>query len=183
MIHSTSPWSDYFLSREPLAYCQDSPPRYPTESALTNSIPRRQQLPQQPKAMSSNLPLEIAETIQTASIKSDPSPEHDLNPSTSASQKAPAALSKASASDSSCLNKYIYEDEDIEAVIGEEEEEDIPYSVIKPIPRRTEFPPLPDLRFEQSYLASIAGANTRWKVAYITFRDQVCSVPQRPLMC
>lgn len=34
-------------------------------------------------------------------------------------------------------------------------------------------PPLPDLRFEQSYLASIKDAKD-WKVvSYITIRDQV----------
>jgi hypothetical protein len=32
---------------------------------------------------------------------------------------------------------------------------------------------MPDFRFEQSYLASLKGADTWWKVAYITVRDQV----------
>jgi hypothetical protein len=32
---------------------------------------------------------------------------------------------------------------------------------------------LPDLRFEHSYLASVAGAASYWRVAYITMRDQV----------
>lgn len=45
--------------------------------------------------------------------------------------------------------------------------------MLKPTPRRPSFGPLPDLRFEQSYLASIAGADSRWKVLYITARDQV----------
>jgi hypothetical protein len=120
--------------------------------------------------MSSSLPLQIAETIQTASIKRDPSPHHDLNPSTAASQKQPVTVSRPPASDSS-LDKYAYDEED--GIDEEEDEEDIPYSVLKPAPRRASFPPLPDLRFEQSYLASIAGADTRWKVAYITVRDQV----------
>ena len=121
--------------------------------------------------MSSSLPLQIAETIQTASIKRDPSPDHDLNPSTAASQKQPVSVSLPPASESS-LDKYAYEEEDgIDE--EEEDEEDIPYSVLKPVPRRVSFGPLPDLRFEQSYLASIAGADTRWKVAYITVRDQV----------
>jgi hypothetical protein len=120
--------------------------------------------------MSSSLPLQIAETIQTASIKRDPSPNHDLNPSTAASQKQPVTVSHPPASDSS-LDKFVYDEED--GIDEEEDEEDIPYSVLKPAPRRASFPPLPDLRFEQSYLASIAGADTRWKVAYITVRDQV----------
>lgn len=40
-------------------------------------------------------------------------------------------------------------------------------------PRSRNWGPLPDLRFEQSYLASIAGAKTSWGVAMITLRDQV----------
>jgi hypothetical protein len=124
--------------------------------------------------MSSSLPLQIAETIQTASIKRDPSLDHDLNPSTAASQKQPVSVSHPPASESS-LDKYAYDEEDgiDEEEEDEEDEEDIPYSVLKPVPRRVSFGPLPDLRFEQSYLASIAGADTRWKVAYITVRDQV----------
>ncbi|TVY84893.1 Uncharacterized protein LSUE1_G000326 [Lachnellula suecica] len=120
--------------------------------------------------MSSSIPLQIAETIQTASIKRDPSPHHDLNPSTAASQKQPVTLSHPPGSESS-LDKYAYDEED--GIDGHEDEDDIPYSVLKPTPRRAEFPPLPDLRFEQSYLASIEGADTRWKVAFITIRDQV----------
>ncbi|KAF4634612.1 hypothetical protein G7Y89_g3501 [Cudoniella acicularis] len=120
--------------------------------------------------MSSSLPIQIAETIQTASIKHDPSPTHDLNPSTAASQKQPVSVSRPPASDSS-LDKYAY-DEDEEG-IDKDEEEDIPYTVLKPLPRRLSFGPLPDLRFEQSYLASIANADTPWKVMYITIRDQM----------
>ena len=124
--------------------------------------------------MSSSLPLEIAETIQTASIKRHPSPSHDLNPSTAASQKEPVKLSQpdhASTSESS-FDKYAYDDE--EGIDASEEDEDVPYSVLKPVPRRQSFGPLPDLRFEQSYLASIAGADTIWKVLFITIKDQVC---------
>ena len=118
--------------------------------------------------MSSSIPLQIAETIQTASIKRHPSPTHDLNPSTAASKKQPVTISDVPASESS-LEKYPEE----ELGLDEEEEEEIPYSVVKPLPRRRSFGPLPDLRFEQSYLASIAGAETRWRVAWITIRDQV----------
>ncbi len=76
-------------------------------------------------------------------------------------------------SDSS-IEKYAYDEDD---AIDEDDEEDIPYSVLKPTPRRASFGPLPDLRFEQSYLASIAGADSRWKVLYITARDQVSHRP------
>jgi len=49
----------------------------------------------------------------------------------------------------------------------------IPSDIIRPHPRRKSFPPIPDFRFEQSYLASIKNADTPLKVAYITIRDQV----------
>lgn len=115
--------------------------------------------------MDSSIPLQIAETIQTASINRAPSPSHDINPSTAASAKQPVTLS------SSSPDKYVYDD-DIDIDI-DEEEDDIPYNVLKPTPRRASLPPLPDLRFEQSYLASISHAETNWRVAYITIRDQV----------
>ena len=46
-------------------------------------------------------------------------------------------------------------------------------SILKPRPRNTSFPPMPDLRFEQSYLHSIRDADRWWKVALITLKDQV----------
>lgn len=117
--------------------------------------------------MSSSLPAEIASTIQSASIKRDPSPHHDINPSTSASEKVPVNVSHPTP------QSYPYDD--VEGIDEEEEEddEDIPYSVLKPIPRRRSFGPMPDLRFEQSYLSSIKEADTNWKIAFITIRDQV----------
>jgi hypothetical protein len=124
--------------------------------------------------MSDSIPLQIAETIQTASINRAPSPTHDINPSTAASEKQPVFISPQVSPSDSSFDKYAYDEDD--GIDGEEEEEDIPYSVIRPVPRRASFPPLPDLRFEQSYLASIAAADTKWKVAYITVRDQVGNV-------
>jgi hypothetical protein len=121
--------------------------------------------------MSDSLPLEIAETIQTASINRAPSPTHDINPSTAASQAQPVSVSPHVPASDSSFDKYAYDEED--EIDDDEEEEDIPYSVIRPLPRRASLPPLPDLRFEQSYLASIAAADSKWKVAYITIRDQV----------
>ncbi len=125
--------------------------------------------------MASSVPLQIAETIQTASINRAPSPRHDLNPSIAASQSTPVHLVPDPLSEST-IEKYAYSDtEGIDDDEEEEEEDYIPYSVLKPIPsrRRKSFGPLPDLRFEQSYLASIARADTRWKVVMITVRDQV----------
>ena len=40
-----------------------------------------------------SIPLEIASTLQTASINRHPDPRHDLNPSTAASAKQPVAIS------------------------------------------------------------------------------------------
>ncbi|KAM0804694.1 hypothetical protein BDR22DRAFT_885372 [Usnea florida] len=99
----------------------------------------------------SNPAIEIASTIQSASIKSHPDPAHDLNPSTAASSKRPVSPTTSLASS----------------------ENSIPSSAIKPIPRRTNLPPLPDLRFEQSYLASLQGVDTWYGIAWITGRDQV----------
>ncbi|KAI9760188.1 MAG: hypothetical protein M4579_001803 [Chaenotheca gracillima] len=97
--------------------------------------------------------IQIAETIQTASIKRSPSPRHDLNPSTAASKKEPVSIDPNGDGD-------------------DVDDDEIPYSVIRPERRKATLPPLPDLRFEQSYLASIAHAETHWRVAFITLRDQ-----------
>lgn len=102
--------------------------------------------------------IQLAETIQTASINRNPSPAHDINPSISASFKEPVELDTSP--DSSVLSN-----------VGEDE---VPISALRPAPRRAQLPPLPDLRFEQSYLSSIQNADTWQKVTWITFRDQVC---------
>jgi len=120
--------------------------------------------------MSSSLPLQIAETIQTASINHAPDPSHDLNPSTTASEKVPVTVSPHTSASDHSLDNYAYDDDE---GIDDENEEEIPYSVIRPLPRKAALPPLPDLRFEQSYLASIANADTTAKVVFITIRDQV----------
>ncbi|KFY89721.1 hypothetical protein V500_05535 [Pseudogymnoascus sp. VKM F-4518 (FW-2643)] len=115
--------------------------------------------------MSSSLPLEIGETLQSLSINRNPSPTHDINPSTAASEKVPVTL------DETTLDAESYSSSLDGSNIDDEEE--YSYSVIRPTRRRQSLPPLPDLRFEQSYLASIAGAETYQMVAYITIRDQV----------
>ena len=55
--------------------------------------------------------------------------------------------------------------------VGSIDTDIVPPSRIAKAPHRR--PPIPDLRFEQSYLASISGAETWGKVAWITTRDQV----------
>jgi hypothetical protein len=81
---------------------------------------------------------------------------HDTSSSTAASKKEPATAHSPTRSVSSHAS--------------------IPSDVAgaRPSRRRTSsFPPMPDFRFEQSYLASIKPAETWWQVAYITLRDQV----------
>jgi hypothetical protein len=110
--------------------------------------------------MASSIPLQFAETLQTAHINRSPSPTHDLNPSTSASRKEPVTV-----------DDHPIQDDGIDE--GHEDGDDIPYSVLRPRRRSAHLPPLPDLRFEQSYLHSIANADTWWKIVLITARDQV----------
>ncbi|KAK5090819.1 hypothetical protein LTR05_000996 [Lithohypha guttulata] len=110
---------------------------------------------------------ELASIVQSAHIEHNPSIEHDLNPSTAASEKFPAEV--------------IHHDEDLEddhdSSTNTSTTSTIPSDIIRPTPRppraRTGQLPLPDLRFEQTYLASIKNADTNAKVAYITIRDQV----------
>ncbi|GJN68777.1 hypothetical protein VFPFJ_05450 [Purpureocillium lilacinum] len=111
--------------------------------------------------MSSSLPAELAATVQAAHIRTDPDPKLDIAPSTAAEKRVPVALESSRYSD-------IGDDG-----VDDEDEDEIPYSVLRPAPRKHNLPPLPDLRFEQSYLHSIANADTWWKVMLITMRDQV----------
>jgi hypothetical protein len=104
----------------------------------------------------SNIAAEITSTIQAASINRHPSPNHDIAPSTSADTREPIRIISPSPSD-------------IESVA----EDEIPITVLDSPPRRPKMPPLPDLRFEQSYLKSIEDAKGWQGVMYITVRDQV----------
>jgi hypothetical protein len=55
-------------------------------------------------------------------------------------------------------------------------EDEIPISILNPVPRRAAMPPLPDMRFEQSYLKRIETAKSWQGVLWITFRDEVGTV-------
>ncbi|KAK4661840.1 uncharacterized protein QC763_708250 [Podospora pseudopauciseta] len=112
--------------------------------------------------MADSLPLQVAETLQTSHINPSPSAAHDTNPSTAASKKTPVHISSTS-------------DPETDLSDLSDDDEDYPHSSsrkIKPVSRH-HLPPLPDLRFEQSYLASIKNADTWWKIALITARDQM----------
>ncbi|KAI0802533.1 hypothetical protein GGR55DRAFT_423079 [Xylaria sp. FL0064] len=126
----------------------------------------------------SSIPTQVAEVIQTAHINRDPSPRHDLNPSTAASTRAPAYLSPTTEKPRRQRRRHEDELDDIDDD-DDDEDEEIPLSVLvrpREAPRRRRaqsFPPMPDLRFEQSYLHSIAGAETWGRIAWITVRDQI----------
>jgi hypothetical protein len=128
--------------------------------------------------MASSIPLQLAETVQTAHLQRNPSPQHDLNPSTAASKKEPVHLEPVLPDEGG-----LDDDGVVSHSGGESEEEEVeddevyPSSRIKPHPRRRHLPPMPDLRFEQSYLWSIRNADTWWKVGWITVRDQVGGFP------
>ena len=103
-----------------------------------------------------SIPTELASTIQAAHINRTPSPHHDINPSTATDTKIPAEIRSSSRSP--------------RAQSPPSSPSQIPPLV--PRRRRTTLPPLPDLRFEQSYLASIPSGASWATIAYITARDQ-----------
>ncbi|KAL4746579.1 hypothetical protein BDW72DRAFT_184646 [Aspergillus terricola var. indicus] len=98
--------------------------------------------------------IQVAETIQTASVNRAPSAARDVNNPTSAPEKAAIELTP---SDADSIPSDLVE----------------PHRALRSISRRHTLPPLPDLRFEQSYLSSLRGADTWGRVAWITIRDQV----------
>src|SRR4051794_21808081 len=99
--------------------------------------------------------MEIPEIIQSARIKSNADPAHDINPAAAAAEKQPVDVGP---------------DSDVDSIAADIVD---PSRVIRPLRRRHTLPPLPDLRFEQSYLASLKDADTWGRVAWITTRDQV----------
>ena len=127
--------------------------------------------------MASSVPLQIAETVQTAHINRHPSPAHDMNPSTAASRKEPVTLVDEK-------HEHYYPDDGIDETDDDEDrdgDDGLGFRGLKPRPRRAHLPPLPDLRYEQSYLHGIRNADTWWKVVLVTARDQVCFSSGREL--
>ena len=100
--------------------------------------------------------IQAAETLQTAHVEPRPSLAHDAAPATAAEAKAPI--------------DHLDTDPDAASDVDEDE---IPVSILRPTPRTPQMPPLPDLRFEQSYLPSIKDAPGWRGVAFVTVRDQV----------
>jgi hypothetical protein len=122
-----------------------------------------------------SIPTQIAETIQTAHVKRAPSPHHDVNPSTSASAREPVRIAERSfpGPDEDDVDEVVLDEEEEDGASIADDESEIPISVLRPHRRRQSFPPMPDLRFEQSYLHSIEGAQGWGKILWITVRDQV----------
>jgi len=105
--------------------------------------------------------LGIAETTQSASIKRDARPsspgrQHDIRFNSNNNNKKPPVVEPAPSEAASIPSDIID-----------------PSRVIRPVARRPRLPPLPDLRFEQSYLASLTGAESWRRIAWITVRDQL----------
>lgn len=98
----------------------------------------------------SSLATQAAETFQMGHLRRRPDPNRDINPSTATSKRVPVSID--------------YDSDD-----------EAPFAV----PKRPvkQFPPIPDLRFEQSYLQSISKAETWWQVVFITVKDQVGHSP------
>lgn len=82
---------------------------------------------------SSDIPMQIAETIQTAHIKREPSAAHDINPSTAADTREPVELD-----DKKNLDLRATDDDD-------DDDDDIPVSVLRPRKRFSHLPHLPSV--------------------------------------
>lgn len=120
-------------------------------------------------AMAEEVAMGIAETIQTAHINPQPDPAYDVNPSTAASKKTPVHI-RSHARESRRSSPH-----SSPAQLDDQSDE-IPISMLDPHPRSTALPPLPDLRFEQSYLARIkpySDAKNYKMVAFYTVWDHV----------
>lgn len=119
--------------------------------------------------MASNPASELASAIQSVSINRHPSQLHDVNPSTAASKKIPATAEFPEGDSPPRSRSHSF----ASASTASSSTSTIPSEIIHPRPRRRDLPPIPDFRFEQSYLASIKDADSNWRVAFITIRDQV----------
>lgn len=120
--------------------------------------------------MSQDIGIRIAETIQASHINRHPDPAHDLNPSTAASKKSPVRLRSHQRRRSSASHHPATDG------TTTSDSSEIPLDILSPQPRQTNLPPLPDLRFEQSYLARIepyASKSQYGWVAFYTFWDHL----------
>jgi hypothetical protein len=121
----------------------------------------------------------LAQTaVQDSHIIRNPSPTRDIAPSTSADQRPITVIRDAlpsiqfSSSSNLHMLSQLRADAD-EDTVSEVSLEDSTHD-ISPKPRRPQLPPIPDLRFEQSYLKQLEAAkgSVMW-IIIITIREQV----------
>lgn len=120
--------------------------------------------------MYSQLDDSLSEGIDMSEVLSgerDPSPAHDTHASTAASEETPEKLDRRDSETNSLSSSILGSDID-------DDDDDFVNATARSPRQRAPLPPLPDLRFQNSYLSSIAGADTYGKIAFITIRDQVC---------
>jgi hypothetical protein len=126
----------------------------------------------------------LAQTaLQDGHIIRNPSPSKDIAPATSA-DKPPVSIAlrghlpsiqfSSSHADLHRLSQREEEDEEIEETASEISLEESPHVIEPTKPRRQNLPPIPDLRFEQSYLKQLEAAqgSVFWMI-FITIREQV----------
>jgi len=105
----------------------------------------------------SDIVSQIYEASQITTINTHPSPSHASTSSTTASQRQPLHVLERIPSEAGSISTGIVDSS----------------RIVKPPSRRRPLPPLPDLRFQQSYLASLKGADSWGRIAWITVRDQI----------
>lgn len=126
----------------------------------------------------------LAQTaVQDSHIIHHPLPSRDIAPSTSA-DRAPVSIVRdalppiqfsSSRAELHCLSQHHHEQgEDDDETVSEVSLEDSPHPPSERKHRRPILPPIPDLRFEQSYLKQLEAAkgSVLW-IIIITIREQV----------
>src|SRR4051794_21115374 len=99
---------------------------------------------------------ELASLVQSTHIQHSPSAAHDVNPSTAASAKVPAEIVPSE-------HEEVEPEDPLETNSASSETSTLPSDIVRPVPRQPptrHHLPLPDLRFEQTYLASIKNATS-----------------------
>lgn len=120
--------------------------------------------------MASDIPSEVISTLQSAHIDEAPDPSRDINPSTTASKKVPVQVTN--------VDSHFRVPGNLQSRRPSSRSDkpfEIPVSILQPTSRHANnnLPPLPDFRFEQSYLASIQNCKSNRQIAWITFQDHV----------
>lgn len=104
----------------------------------------------------------------------NPDPVHDINPASAATAATEATEVSAASKEDLIESAPASDANSIDSDVVH------PHRVIKQAHQRQRFPPLPDLRFEHNFNASLEGADTWGKVTWIIVRDQV-QLPSRQI--